>query len=211
MRRARGRRGDSPGAGSPTDSSGDDPDPAKRPVSGTGDGRDDDEALRALYSAHAGAVFRYVLRLTGGDRHRAEDVVQETMLRAWRSIGVLDPEHGSPRGWLCRVARNLVIDQERMRRVRPAEVGEESLMLRPASTPGPDEVFARTLQSWQLAQALTALTPDHRAVLLELYYRERSVAEAAEALGIPQGTVKSRAYYAVRALRLVCEERGLIG
>ncbi len=170
---------------------------------------EDDEALRTLYATHAGSLLRYVLRLTRGDRQRAEDVVQETMLRAWRSLGVLDPARGSARGWLCTVARNLVIDQERMRRARPVEVGEEPLVLFPASGPEPDEAFARALLSWQLAEALSMLSPDHRAVLLELYYRERTVAEAAEALGIPAGTVKSRAFYAVRALRLVCEERGL--
>ncbi|WP_255924279.1 sigma-70 family RNA polymerase sigma factor [Streptomyces humicola] len=171
--------------------------------------RADDEALRSLYAAHAASLFRYVLPMTRGDHQRAEDVVQETMLRAWRTPSVLDPSEGSALGWLRTVARNLVIDQERMRRARPAEVGEEPLMLHPSSTPGPDEALARTLLSWQLAEALATLTADHRAVLLELYYRERSVAEAAEALGIPQGTVKSRAYYAVRALRLVCQERGL--
>jgi RNA polymerase sigma-70 factor (ECF subfamily) len=169
----------------------------------------DDETLRTLYDTYAGSLLRYVLRLTSGDRQRAEDVVQETMLRAWRSAGALDPERGSTRGWLFTVARNLVIDQERMRRARPTEVGDESLVLQPSSTPGPDEAFARTLLSWQLAEALSGLSKDHRAVLLELYYRERSVAEAAEALGIAPGTVKSRAYYAVRALRVECEERGL--
>ena len=61
-----------------------------------------------------------------------------------------------------------------------------------------------------VASALRDDAPRHKAVLLELYYRERSVAEAAKALGIALGTVKSRAYYAIRALRLVCEERGLI-
>ena len=63
--------------------------------------------------------------------------------------------------------------------------------------------------AYEVAECLSALSPDHRAVLLETYYRDRSVAEAAEILGIPQGTVKSRTYYALRALRLALEERGL--
>jgi RNA polymerase sigma-70 factor, ECF subfamily len=172
-------------------------------------GMADDEALNELYARHICAVYMYALELTGGDRQRAEDIAQETMVRAWRRLDALDPERGSVRGWLCTVARNLVIDQERMRRGRPTEVGDELLTLLPTCTPGPEEAFARTLLSCQLAQALTELTADHQAVLLEVYYRERSVAEAATVLGIPQGTVKSRVYYALRALRLVCEKRGL--
>ena len=74
--------------------------------------------------------------------------------------------------------------------------------------PVPDEAD-RVLESWAVADALAALRPDHRQVLLETYYRGRSVAEAAIVLGVPAGTVKSRAFYALRALKLALEERGL--
>src|SRR6266567_5790043 len=67
----------------------------------------------------------------------------------------------------------------------------------------------RVLESWAVADALAALRPDHRQVLLETYYRGRSVAEAAIVLGVPAGTVKSRTFYALRALKLALEERGL--
>lgn len=158
--------------------------------------------LRALYAEHGGALMGYALRLTGGDRQHAEDVVQETLLRAWRHPGALV---GRPvRPWLFTIARNLVVDAYRARRARPRETGDAALELLPAG----DDID-RALESWTVAEALADLSPDHRAVLIETYYRGRSVAEAATVLGIPPGTVKSRTYYALRALKLVLEERGL--
>lgn len=145
----------------------------------------DEELVRGLYREHAGPLISYVLRLTGGDRQRAEDVVQETLLRAWRHPEALTRAGQSPRGWLCTVARHLVIDAARSRQARPREVGEQALATLPAS----DELD-RALLSWEVADALETLRPDHRAVLLHTYYRGLSVAQAAAALGVPAGTVK---------------------
>lgn len=80
---------------------------------------DDEVVMRALYDEHAGPVLGYVLRLTGGHRQRAEDVVQETMLRAWRHPEAAFPAKGSLRPWLLTVARNIVIDHARARKARP--------------------------------------------------------------------------------------------
>ena len=165
----------------------------------------DEELVRALYAEHAGPLLGYVLRLTGGDRYRAEDVVQETLLRAWRHPEALAASDGSPRPWLYTVARHLVVDGVRARNARPIETSGEHLV----DVALDDDELDRALTSWEVADALTTLTPDHRAVLVETYFRGRSVAEAATVLGIPAGTVKSRTYYALRALRLALEERGL--
>jgi RNA polymerase sigma-70 factor (ECF subfamily) len=165
----------------------------------------DEELVRALYAEHAGPLLGYVLRLTGGDRYRAEDVVQETLLRAWRHPEAIAASDVSPRPWLYTVARHLVVDGVRARNARPIETSGEHL----AEVALDDDELDRALTSWEVADALTTLTPDHRAVLVETYFRGRSVAEAATVLGIPAGTVKSRTYYALRALRLALEERGL--
>ena len=161
-----------------------------------------EELVRALYAEHAAALLRFTLRMTHGDRQRAEDIVQETLLRAWLHPEAIAERPARP--WLLTVARNLAVDAHRARKARPQEVGEGVLNL----VPVPDEAD-RVLESWAVADALAALRPDHRQVLLETYYRGRSVAEAAVALGVPAGTVKSRAFYALRALKLALEERGL--
>jgi RNA polymerase sigma-70 factor, ECF subfamily len=162
----------------------------------------DDVLVRTLYAEHAGPLLRYAMHLTSGDRQRAEDIVQETLLRAWQHPDAIAER--PPRPWLFAVARNLAVDAYRARKARPREVGEAALELVPA----PDEA-ERALESWAVADALKSLRPEHRGVLLETYYRGRSVAEAAVILGIPAGTVKSRTFYALRALKLALEERGL--
>lgn len=162
-------------------------------------------AMQVLYDDHASALWGFCLHLTGNDRARAEDVAQETMLRAWRNAAVLTEQRGSVRSWLFTVARNIVIDEWRSRRgfreFATADPPESE-----ATTDGTDEL----LLSWVVADALRQLSDDHRAVLLECYYRGRSVSEAARNLGVPEGTVKSRTHYALRALRLLLEESGAV-
>src|SRR6478609_2477984 len=147
--------------------------------------------MQQLHDEHAGALWGYSLRLTGHDRARAEDVVQETLLRAWRNRGMLDKPAPAVRGWLFTVARNIVIDEWRSRRARTetpvADVPENA---------DQDDSTDQLLLSWVVAEAITRLSEEHRAVLLECYYRGRSVADAAKKLGIPEGTVKSRTHYA---------------
>ncbi|OON72661.1 RNA polymerase subunit sigma [Streptomyces tsukubensis] len=164
----------------------------------------DEELVRALYREHAGPLFAYVLRLVSGDRQRAEDVVQETLIRAWKNADRLSGATGSLRPWLVTVARRVVIDAHRGRRSRPQEVDAAPL----ESVPAADEID-RALRAMTLTDALDALTPAHRAVLVETYFEGRTVAEAADVLGIPAGTVRSRVFYALRSLKLALAERGV--
>lgn len=161
----------------------------------------EEELVRALQAEHGTALLSYVTRLTG-DRQRAEDVVQETLLRAWRRAGSLEGDAASLRSWLFAVAHNLAIDEHRSRAARPEE-----------TDPQLDEVAVagqldRALEASQITEAVRSLSRDHREALVETYFRGRSVTEAAIVLGVPPGTVKSRTYYGLRALRAALEERG---
>ncbi|WP_249416551.1 sigma-70 family RNA polymerase sigma factor [Streptomyces sp. TS71-3] len=160
--------------------------------------------MRALYQEHAGPLFGYVLRLVAGDRQRAEDVVQETLIRAWKNAGQLHRATGSVRPWLVTVARRIVIDGHRSRQARPQEVDPTPLEVVPA-----DDEIDRALWLMTLSDALGDLTPAHRDVLVETYFKGRTVNEAAEVLGVPGGTVRSRVFYALRSLKLALEERGV--
>ena len=164
--------------------------------------QDQAELMRVLYGEHASALWRYAMRLTG-DRARAEDVVQETLLRAWQHPRVLDQSENSARAWLFTVARNLVFDQYRSARSK-REFGTDS----PPEQASPDGTDA-ALDAWLVADALAGLTPEHRGVLVRAYYRGMSTHQIAEELEIPDGTVKSRMHYALRALRLILQEMGV--
>lgn len=164
----------------------------------------DEELMRALYREHAGPLLAYVLRLVAGDRQRAEDVVQETLIRAWKNAGQLNRATGSVRPWLVTVARRIVIDGHRSRQARPQEVDPSPLEVMPAE----DEID-KALWLMTLSDALDDLTPAHREVLVETYFKGRTVNEAAETLGIPSGTVRSRVFYALRSMKLALEERGV--
>ena len=167
--------------------------------------RTTDEAfIRALYEQHARPLLGYTLRLTNGDLQRAEDVVQETLLRAWRNPAAFDRSPDAVRPWLFTVARHIAVDAYRARKARPPEAGPDGLEVIPV-----DDDIDRALEVWQVTDAIAGLSLDHRRVLVETYYRGRSVAEAAAELGVPAGTVKSRTYYALRALKLILEERGV--
>jgi RNA polymerase sigma-70 factor (ECF subfamily) len=165
---------------------------------------DDEVALRELYDAHAGALLAYSMRLTNGDRGRAEDVVQETLLRAWRHREALDESRGPVRPWLFTVAHHVAIDAHRARAARPTEVGDAVL----ATVPAADEIDAR-LDQLLIADAMAALSPEHQGVIVQTYYLGRSVSDAARELGVPPGTIKSRTFYALRALKLALAERGV--
>ena len=147
-------------------------------------------------------LLSYVTSITR-DRHAAEDIVQETVLRAWRRAGPLAADGRPLRPWLMTVAKNLAVDHRRRAATSRNDTPRDGLE-GIADAP----MLDRALDRWQLADAVRQLNAAHRAVLVEVYFRGRSVAEAATILRVPPGTVKSRTYYALRALKLALEEQG---
>ncbi|WP_219414595.1 sigma-70 family RNA polymerase sigma factor [Pseudonocardia nigra] len=166
----------------------------------------DERSLRAAHRAYAGELFRFALRRLG-DHGAAEDVVQEVFVRAWRAADTFDARRTSLRGWLFAIARNLVVDHARHRAVRPATpVADPDLV----ALAGGDGGFAEaTMTAWTLEEALRRLSPEHRVVLVETYLRGRPYAEVAAELGIPVGTVRSRVFYGLKALRVALDEMGV--
>lgn len=162
-------------------------------------------ALRALHDEHAEVLWRYVVSLTGAAAD-ADDVVQETLLRAWRHPGLLDEDVDQVRGWLFTVARHLVIDQARSAR-RRHEFSVADHADRPDRAQA--ERTDRILDAILLHDALDSLSAAHREVIVRAYYQGHSIHELADDLGIAEGTVKSRLHYGLRALRLAFEERGV--
>ncbi len=160
-----------------------------------------DAALRAAYEAHGPDLYRFARRSLG-DAGLAEDAVQEVFVRAWRASASYDPARASQRTWLYAILRNVVIDLARARRVRPPLASEE------AAPPTVDDEIDRVLTAWQVEAALAELEAGYRTVLVEVHWRGRPYAEVAAELGIPTGTVKSRVYYGLRALRVVLGELG---
>jgi RNA polymerase sigma-70 factor (ECF subfamily) len=159
---------------------------------------------RALYEEHGAALTAYVQRLVHGDRQLAEDIVQESVLRAWTHADGIPVRARRP--WLFVTARHLVVDAARARRARPAEVGPELI-----EVVGQDDGLDAALDGVLLTDALRALSAEHRQVLVDAYYRGQTAAQIATARGLPAGTVRSRLHYALKALRLALQERGVDG
>jgi RNA polymerase sigma-70 factor, ECF subfamily len=161
----------------------------------------DEDVVAAIYHDHGAALRRFVLSACR-DPQLADDVVQETVLRVWQQAPEIT---GSLRSYLFRTARNIMIDNYRKAQRRPREVTE-----RDAADPmDPAERVDELLNRVLMEEALLRLSAEHRDVLVALHYRRYTVQEASRKLNIPSGTVKSRAFYAVRALRTILDEMGV--
>ncbi|GAA3370116.1 sigma-70 family RNA polymerase sigma factor [Streptomyces sannanensis] len=165
----------------------------------------DERVMTALHTEHYDVLLSFVLRYVRSREH-AEDVVQETLLRTWRNVDRLQPSSASIRSYLFTAARNVVTDSWRAEQRRPYTVWDDAAI---AAVPSTDDVES-ALESQLVAAALERLSPQHRSVVQALYYEGLTVTEAASRLGVPEGTVKSRAYYAVRNLRAAFEEMGAL-
>lgn len=159
--------------------------------------------MTTLYTVHGEAVRRFVAGHVVDVQHR-EDVVQETFVRAWKNIDHIDADGGNPRSFLFTIARNVIVDQWR-RRSRRGEVLVETDITLPSA-----DAVNKSLERIVIGESLKRLSPEHREVVKALYFDDLTLAEAADRLNVAVGTVKSRSYYAVRALRAVFDEMGLL-
>jgi RNA polymerase sigma-70 factor, ECF subfamily len=165
------------------------------------------EALRTLYRTYAGELLGFALNALS-DRETAEEIVQETFTRAWRHADRYDASRGSVRTWLYQITRHAIIDARRRASARPV------LARNPLEGDALDEMaggpsIEQAMLGWQVAAALAKLSPEHRQVIRLAHVRGMSVREIAESCDLPEGTVKSRTWYALRSLRLVLEEMGV--
>jgi len=161
------------------------------------------DALDQLYHSYAGRIYGLGLRLLG-DRQLAEELVQETFVRLWRSAGAFDPQRGTVAAFVLTMARRISVDLWRRPSSRPFDP-------EPADTVAPGDHVESVVTAVVVNAAMATLSREHREVL-ELSYRgDLKQADIAAILGIPLGTVKTRSYYALRALKLALQERGVSG
>ncbi|WP_436535621.1 sigma-70 family RNA polymerase sigma factor [Actinoplanes sp. HUAS TT8] len=153
--------------------------------------------MEEVHALHGRPLLHFLLRLTRNERSVAEDLFQETMLRAWKHMDTLPVQEENARRWLFTVARRIAIDAARMRQARPSEVN----LLDASSLLSEEDSTEQSLAVFTLSDALGRLSWAHRTILHELYWKGASTDETAARLGVPVGTVKSRAHYALRHLR----------
>jgi RNA polymerase sigma-70 factor (ECF subfamily) len=153
---------------------------------------DADEALAALYDRYERRLHGLGYRLFGGDIGLAEEFVQESFVRLWRAASRFDPTRGSAATFIFTLARNIAIDLRRRPSSRPlAELPEY------AAT---DDEVDRIVDGLTVREALDSLTDRHRIVIEAMYGRGERAVDLAKTLGIPEATVRSRAFHGLRAL-----------
>jgi RNA polymerase sigma-70 factor, ECF subfamily len=162
------------------------------------------EAMRALYRGYGGELYGFALNALG-DRGAAEEIVQEVFLRAWRHAARYDPARAGVRTWLYQITRHAIIDARRRASVRPGLPPHE-----PAEELEGGASLEQAMLGWQVAAALERLSPEHRQMIRMAQFRGLTMREIAAHTGLPLGTVKSRTWYALRSLRLILEEMGVV-
>ncbi len=164
---------------------------------------DQGAALRQLYRAYEGRLYGLGLRLLG-DPSLAEELVQETFVRVWRKAGQFDPDKGSVATFVFTIARRIAVDLWRRPSSRPFQP-------EPAEEAAPGDPMERVLVGLTVRHALDSLSPAHREVLELSYRKDLKQSQIAERLGVPLGTVKTRTFHALRAMKAALEEGGVGG
>jgi RNA polymerase sigma-70 factor (ECF subfamily) len=159
--------------------------------------RGDRDAFAVIAAATVDRLYA-IARVTLRDADRAEDAVQETLVRCWRDLpGLRDPDRFE--AWQRRMLMHAITDE--FRRGRRFEAKVRVLRAEPAA----DDAAAALADRDELDRAFQRLTPDQRAILVLRHFQGLSMPEVADTLGIAEGTAKSRLHYAMEALRAALE------
>lgn len=161
--------------------------------------------VRRMHAEHGDSLYSWAVRRLGNPVD-AEEVVAESLAKAWDKHDQFDPERGSERAWLFGILRNAAADHHRGKVRRLRLVTEV-----PRPEDETDSGIESLAESSVVRDALMDLSDEHREVIAEAYFAGRSVSQISSRLGIPSGTVKSRMYYGMRNLRTALEERGILG
>jgi RNA polymerase sigma-70 factor (ECF subfamily) len=170
--------------------------------------RGDEPALAELYDRYHRQCYGFAVRIVG-HQGAAEEVVQETFVRAWRNAASYDAARATVASWLLSITRNLCIDELRRRRRR----GRESAMLdeapEPAAPERTDTEAERTILREQVRAALRALPPEQRSAIELVYFHGLTSQEVGDALRVPAPTVRSRLRLGLLKLAATLQEQGV--
>jgi RNA polymerase sigma-70 factor, ECF subfamily len=159
----------------------------------------EESALEQLYDRYGALAFTVAWRILG-DRHQAEDVVQDVFLSIWRNAGRYDPKQSSFRSWFMTIVRNRCFDKLRGRATRPQLSHEAEI----ADAPGTHDVLGEVTQSLvaqTVREALDGLPLEQRQTIELAYYHGLSQTEISQQMAVPLGTVKGRVRMAMQKLR----------
>ncbi len=162
-------------------------------------------AMQVLFARHHVRVYRFVLRLVN-DASVAEDTISEVFLDVWRQAGRFEGR-SAVSTWLLSIARFKALSVLRKR--TDEELDEDAAAAIPDTADTPEISLQKKDKSAVLRECLTSLTPEHREIIDLVYYHEKSVEEAAQIIGIPENTVKTRMFYARKRLSELLKEAGL--
>ncbi len=160
-------------------------------------------AMQVLYARHHARIYRFVLRLVR-DEASAEDLISEVFLDVWRQAGKFEGRSAAST-WMLSIARFKALSV--LRRRPEQELDEETADAVKDEADDPEVAVAKKDKSAMLRRCLARLSDDHREIIDLVYYHERSVEEAAEIVGIPQATVKTRMFYARKKLSELLKEQ----
>lgn len=167
----------------------------------------DRRAMEELYARHHVRVYRFILRLVRSQA-TAEDLVSEVFLDVWRQAGRFE-NRSQVSTWLLAIARFKALSSLRRSKRKEEELPDELAMAIEDPADNPGDVLQKKDRSTVLRHCLDALSAEHREIIDLVYYHEKPLAEVAEIVGIPEGTVKTRMFYARKKLGELLQAQGI--